>query len=204
MLLSVKKRQKYLKDLGFYNGIIDGKEGVKTKKAYQDLQVKYFTKKLRPKDKNGIYGKDTDLLLRNAHLFFEYNIEHFTLEEYRCKCKSYCTGYPTLINYKLLINEDTLRNHYKLSVNNSCGLRCKKHNKEVGGSSSSGHLKGNACDMYIKSYSNTLQHRKNIVDYWTKELNNYHAYCNGYRVRNGKVSHPNTPNMGDYTHIEVK
>ena len=74
MLLTIKKRQTYLKDLGFYDGLIDGKEGKKTKKAYQDLQNKYFTKKLRPKDRNGIYGKDTDLLLRNAHLFFEYNI----------------------------------------------------------------------------------------------------------------------------------
>lgn len=204
MLLSVKKRQQYLKDLGFYNGLIDGKEGVKTKKAYKDLQVKYFTKKLRPKDTNGIYGKNTDLLLRNAHVFYEYNIKYFKLEEFRCKCKNYCTGYPILINYKLLQNLDKTRKHYDLPMNNSCGLRCKKHNKDVGGSKTSGHLKGNAVDTYIKNYSNTFQHRKNLITYWTSDLKQYHAYCNGYRVRNGKVSYPSTPNMGDYTHLEVK
>ena len=204
MLLSVKKRQQYLKDLGFYNGAIDGKVGVKTKKAYKDLQEKYFTKKLRPKDRNGIYGNDTDILLRNAHLFYEYNIKHFKLEEYRCKCTSYCTGYPKVLNHKLLTDEDKLREHYKLPITNSCGLRCKKHNKEVGGSATSGHLKGNAADMYIKNYSNKFDHRKNIVNYWTGDMKNYHAYCNGYRVRNGKVSYPVAKNMGDYTHIEVK
>ena len=204
MLLSIKKRQTYLKDLGFYNGLIDGKEGAKTKKAYKDLQVKYFTKSKRPNDRNGIYGKNTDLLLRNAHLFYEYNIKHFRLEEYRCKCNSYCTGYPALLNYKLLVNEDKLREHYKLAVSNSCGLRCKKHTADVGGSKTSGHLKGNACDMYIQNYSDKFDHRKNIVNYWTGTLNLYHAYCNGYRVRNKKVSHPSAPNMGNYTHIEVK
>lgn len=204
MLLSVKKRQEYLKDLGFYNGLVDGKVGAKTKKAYKDLQVKYFTKESRPKDRNGIYGKDTDILLRNAHLFYEFNIKYFKLEEFRCKCKKACTGYPDTLNKNLLINLDNLRVHYKNPINLSCGLRCKVHNKEVGGSKNSGHLKGNASDIYIKNYSNTLAHRKNIVDFWTETLKCYHAYCNGYRVRNGKVSHPSTPNMGNYTHVEVK
>lgn len=204
MLLSVKKRQEYLKDLGFYNGLIDGKVGLKTKKAYQDLQEKYFTKKARPKDRNGIYGSDTDILLRNAHLFYEYNIKHFRLEEFRCKCTSYCTGYPDTLASSLLINLDNLRVHYKNPINISSGLRCKKHNKEIGGSSTSGHLHGKASDIYIKNYSNTFAHRKNIVDFWTGTLKQYHAYCNGYRVKNGKVSHPNTPNMGSYTHVQVK
>ena len=204
MLLSVKKRQEYLKDLGFYNGLVNGKVNLELKKAYKDLQKKYFTKKDRPKDTNGIYGKDTDLLLRNAHLFYEYDIKYFRLEEFRCKCKKACTGYPAKLNSNLLINLDNLRVHYKEPINLSCGLRCKVHNKEVGGSSTSGHLKGNAADIYIKNYSNTLKHREDIVKFWTGKLNQYHAYCNGYRIRNGKVSHPITPNMGNYTHVEVK
>ena len=204
MLLNIKKRQQYLKDLSFYNGLVDGKEGVKTKKAYKDLQEKYFTKESRPKDRNGIYGKDTDILLRNAHLFYEYDIKHFKLEEFKCKCKKACDGYPVLLNHKLLVNLDNLRVHYKNPINIRSGIRCKVHNKEVGGSKSSGHLKGNASDIYIKNYSNTFAHRKNIVNFWTGTLKCYHAYCNGYRVRNGKISHPNTPNMGTSTHVEVK
>lgn len=205
MLLTIKKRQEYLKDLGFYNGLVDGKEGAKTKKAYKDLQVKYFTKKARPKDTNGIYGKNTDILLRNAHLFYEYNIKNFKLEEFRCKCKSYCTGYPDVLKSELLINLENLRVHYKNPINISSGLRCKKHNAEIKGSSKdSGHLTGKASDIYVKNYSNTFQHRKNIVNFWTGTLGQYHAYCNGYRVKNGKTSYPVTPNMGDYTHVGVK
>lgn len=204
MLLSVKKRQQYLKDIGLYNGLVDGKVGVKTKKAYKDLQEKYFTKEKRPKDRNGIYGKDTDILLRNAHLFYEYDIKYYRLEEFRCKCSKACTGYPAILNPKLLVNLDNLRIHFKNPINLSCALRCKIHNAEVGGSKTSGHLKGNAADIYIKSYSNTLNHRKNIVNFWTHDLKQYHAYCNGYRVRGGKISHPSTPNMGDYTHVESK
>lgn len=205
MLLTIKKRQQYLKDLGFYDGLVDGKEGKKTKKAYQDLQNKYFTKKARPKDRNGIYGKNTDLLLRNAHLFYEYDIKYFKLEEFRCKCSSYCTGYPAELNPNLLTNLDNLRIHYKNPINISSGIRCKKHNAELKGSSKdSGHLKGTAADMYIKNYSGTFQHRKNIVNFWTGTLKCYHAYCNGYRVKNGKVSYPVAKNMGDYTHVQVK
>jgi peptidoglycan hydrolase-like protein with peptidoglycan-binding domain len=37
MLLSVKKRQTYLKALGYYKGDIDGKAGNLTKAAYKAL-----------------------------------------------------------------------------------------------------------------------------------------------------------------------
>lgn len=205
MLLPVKTRQIYLRDLGFYDGLIDGKVGNKTKKAYKDLQVKYFTKTSRPKDTNGIYGKDTDILLRNAHLFYELNIKNFKLEEFRCKCKSYCTGYPAILEKALLINLQNVRIHYGEPINISSGLRCKKHNAELKGSSKdSGHLKGKASDCYIKNFSSTFEHRKELVNYWTKDLKCYHAYCNGYRIKNGKVSYPKAPNMGKYTHLGVK
>ena len=204
MLLSVKKRQEYLRDIDLYDGLIDGKEGKKTKKAYQDLQNKYFTKSARPKDRNGIYGHDTDILLRNAHLFYEFNIHNFKLEEFKCKCTKACDGYPVLLDKNLLINLQNLRIHYEKPINITSGIRCKVHNKEVGGSSTSGHLKGKASDIYIKNYSDTFPHRKNIVDYWTGTLKQFHAYCNGYRIKNGKVSYPSAPNMGKATHVQVK
>lgn len=204
MLLSVKKRQEYLRDIGLYNGLIDGKVGTKTKKAYKDLQEKYFTKEKRPNDRNGVYGSDTDILLRNAHLFYEYKITNFKLEEFRCKCTKACTGYPVKLDKNLLINLQNLRIHYKHPINITSGIRCKVHNAEVGGSKTSGHLKGKASDIYIKNYSDTFVHRKNIVNYWTGNLKQYHAYCNGYRILNGKVSYPSTPNMGNSTHVQVK
>ena len=201
MLLSVKTRQKYLKELGFYNGAIDGKVGPKTKKAYKDLQKTYFTKTSRPKDRNGIYGKDTDILLRSA-----YNCKdakHFKLEEFVCKCKKDCTGYPVELSKLLIDNLDKLREHYGKSITIKSGERCNKHNKAVGGSSTSKHKKGKASDIYFTKCS-TKNGRIEVVNYWTKILGQYHAYCNGYRVRGGKVSYPNTPNMGTSVHVEVK
>ena len=35
-MLSIKTRQKYLANLGFYKGKIDGVAGAKTRKAYKD------------------------------------------------------------------------------------------------------------------------------------------------------------------------
>ena len=59
-MLSVKQRQEKLKFLGFYNGAIDGIEGVKTKRAYYELQSKYF---FRKKDIDSKYGPNTEKLL---------------------------------------------------------------------------------------------------------------------------------------------
>ncbi|MBQ2135410.1 MAG: peptidoglycan-binding protein, partial [Clostridia bacterium] len=63
-MLSIKERQTYLKHLGFYFGNIDGIVGPKTKTAYKSLQKTFF---IREKDIDGIYGKNTDILLQNAY-----------------------------------------------------------------------------------------------------------------------------------------
>ena len=73
-MLSVKTRQKYLKNLGFYKGKIDGIEGSITKKAYRNIQKKYFSEI----EQDGIYGKKTELLLRNAERVRIY-CKHFVL-----------------------------------------------------------------------------------------------------------------------------
>ena len=65
-MLSIKDRQIYLKTLGYYQGAIDEIEGPMTKSAYRTLQNKYFT---RSCDKDGVYGKNTDILLQNAYGF---------------------------------------------------------------------------------------------------------------------------------------
>ena len=60
-MLTIKERQEYLYFLGYYKGKIDGIEGKLTKQAYSRLQNDYF---FRKKDKDGIYGKNTDTLLK--------------------------------------------------------------------------------------------------------------------------------------------
>ena len=200
MLLSKKKRQTYLKELGFYKGEIDGKEGSLTKKAYKDLQNKYFTRK---KDKDGKYGNDTDKLLRSAYNCKD--LKYFRLEEFKCKCKGLCTGYPVELSKDLVTNLDNLREHYGKSCNVVSGERCSKHNKAVGGDSGSRHTKGKAADIYINTKSSTKNGRKDIVNYWidTYKTARY-AYCNGYARTKSKTTYPTVKTMGTSVHVDVK
>ena len=201
MLLTKKKRQTYLKELGYYKGKIDGKEGKLTKAAYLQLQKDYFT---REKDIDGKYGKNTDILLRSA-----YNCKdakYFKLEEFKCKCKGkYCTGYPVELNKNLITYLDAVRKHYGKSTKIISGERCKKHNNAVGGASNSRHLKGKAADIQISTISNTLKGRKGIVDHWIETYKNARrSYCNGYARTKSKTTYPKVSTMGKSTHVDVK
>lgn len=201
MLLSVKKRQEYLKELNYYKGAIDGKEGKLTKQAYKDLQEDYFTRK---SDIDGKYGKNTDILLRSAYNC--KNLKYFKLEEFKCECKGkYCTGYPVELSRDLVVNLDDMRKHYGKSTNITSGLRCSKHNKAVGGSSGSRHTKGKACDIFINSVSSSKTGRKGIVDYWIATYpSSRYAYCNGYARTKTNTTYPTSSTMGNATHIDIK
>lgn len=190
MLLSIKKRQRYLKTLGYYKGEIDGRAGKLTKAAYKALQDDYFT---REEDRDGVYGKDTEKLLINAYNVKTYT-KNFKLEEFKCKCKGkYCTGYPEVLDINLLKNLQSLRDKYG-SINISSGLRCKNHNSAVGGSSTSRHKKGKAADIH-NSITNTLSGRKKIMASWKTLPRQRYTYCN----ENG-----NYPNMGSAVHVDVR
>ena len=190
MLLSVKKRQTYLKALGYYKGEIDGKAGKLTKAAYRALQEDYF---IRESDIDGVYGKDTDKLLKNAYYVKTYT-KNFRLEEFKCKCKGkHCTGYPVVLDIQFLKNLQSLRNQYG-SINISSGMRCEKHNASVGGSKTSRHKKGKAADIHT-SISGTLSGRRKIMNSWRKLPKQRYTYCN----ENG-----NYPNMGNAVHVDVK
>lgn len=197
--LNLRTRQTYLKELGFYTGKVDGKEGPLTKKAYRELQNAYFT---RQKDLDGKYGNDTDKLLRSAYNCRD--LKHFKLTEFKCKCNGLCTGYPAELSRSLVVELDELREHYGCSINIASGVRCSKHNSRVGGSSGSKHKLGKAVDTNVKTKSTSKAGRREVVNYWTQNMGNYHAYCDDYRIRGGKKSYPNVPGMGNSIHLEVK
>ena len=184
-LLSKKKRQEYLKYLGFYNGEIDGKIGPLTKQAYIDLQACYFD---RPKDIDGKYGKNTDILLRNA-----YNVKllckDFKLSEFKCGCgRKHCTGYPAVLDPELLDTLQYLRHIFNQSVIITSGLRCKKHNSSlVGSSKTSKHLCGRAVDFKGK-FTSTKERRSAVK----KMLSDYCGVSYTYS---------DTPNMGIAIHF---
>ena len=174
-LLNVKTRQKYLKSLGFYKGKIDGVEGEKTKSAYLAIQKKYFTRK---QDIDGVYGRDTDILLLNA-IRVKNRTKNFRLEEFKCDCNGrYCTGYPAYLQNNLLKNIQNVRNKYKKPITVTSGLRCKGYNSELGGSiSNSKHMTGRALDFYIPGQTTTESGRLSVMGYWKSLPNSTFAYC---------------------------
>lgn len=199
MLLNVRTRQEYLKTLGYYKGGIDGIEGKLTKQAYKGLQNSYFT---RAKDKDGLYGKNTDTLLRSAYNC--YGSQYFKLQEFKCKCGGkYCTGYPAVVN-KELVNylNDTRRAFGRETIIQS-GLRCSTWNRVNGGATLSRHKNGKAVDITMNGYTN-LACRKNLINHW---IINYatsrYGYCNGYYRNKSKSGYTSAPNMGTSTHIDV-
>ena len=191
MLLTVKQRQTRLKALGLYDGKIDGKNGNKTKAAVAKLQNKYFT---RAKDKDGIYGNDTDILLRNAYAV-KLHCKNFKLTEFKCECGGrYCTGYPVRLNTQLLKNLQSIRGKYGPTTITS-GMRCKPYNNSlVGSSSTSRHMKGKAID-FVNDDTQTTESRRKVMSYIKKLPKHNYTYCNEYG---------NIPNMGNAIHFDVK
>lgn len=174
-MLTVKDRQKYLKKLGFYKGKIDGVEDTETKKAYKDLQKEFFTRK---SDIDGIYGKNTDILLLNA-IRVKNRAKNFKLEEFKCECNGrFCTGYPAYLSISLLEDIQKVREKYKKPVQITSGLRCKGYNAELGGSiSNSRHMQGKALDFYIAGQTTSETGRINVMKYWLKLKNANFTYC---------------------------
>jgi uncharacterized protein YcbK (DUF882 family) len=202
-MLTIRKRQTYLKELGYYTGKVDGIEGKLTKQAYLKLQRDYFTRK---KDIDGIYGKNTDILLQNAYNVKKY-CKNFKLEEFRCNCidkkKNYCTGYPAVLNVHLLKYLQEIRNEYGATRITS-GVRCQKYNDSIKGSSkTSKHITGKAVDFYnIKGCKNHAT-RKETIDKLIKKLYMQYAYCDGYARTKLKKTYPNADNMESSIHINV-
>lgn len=199
--LSRKERQEYLKDLGFYNGPINGKWDKATKAGVDKLQKKYFAKKYQD---GGRYTEaHTDMLLVNAWRVWKY-APHFELEEFKCNCDGkYCTGYPNYLSVQLLKNVEKTRCHFNKPMTITSGLRCKKYNDSLSNSSAkSGHMEGTALDGTMPAITKTISGRKQVMAYWQKLKDYYYTYAwipgsSDARMRNASA-------MGTSVHMEVK
>jgi len=69
-------------------------------------------------------------------------LKHFKLEEFACPCCGQCN-----MNEELLGRLDEARGIANVPFHINSGYRCKEHNKSVGGSPNSSHLKGLAVDI---------------------------------------------------------
>jgi len=187
-LLTVEKRKLYFQklDLGEYN----------------ETNIKKFQKKyLRAKDVDGIYGTDTDRLLRHVYNVTKYT-KNFSPEEFKCECGGkYCTGYPTWMKKVELENLQAIRTHFGRPMKVTCGMRCRPYNNSLAGSiPNSKHLTGYATDFYMLGVKDTLTNRKAAIK-WIKTLPNHnYTYGNGINSNGVKVA---ASYMGNALHTDT-
>lgn len=80
--------------------------------------------------------------------------EHFTTDEFKCKGNHVCDystdeGVIAHVNSRLITLLEGIREGLGKPVIITSGLRCPEHNKEVGGTDQSTHLRGEAADIKI-------------------------------------------------------
>lgn len=180
-------RKKWMKLLGYEY----------SKAGILKMQQKYFKRKA---DCDGIYGPDTDKLLRHLHHVKVYT-KNFKPSEFRCPC-GHCTGYPTWMRANELKHIQTIRDHYGRPMEITSGLRCERYNAMLDGSvRGSAHIKGKAVDFYAAGITDTLEHRIKTVKYIKRLKHHNYTYGDGISSTGAHVSRPN---MGNALHTEVK
>ena len=151
--MTSKQKQCLLAYLGYYVGKVDGIFGCNS-----EIATKMFQKDYGIKD-DGICGEQTEKALKHAVTYgmpvlkeeknFWDGIQHFKRTEFKCKCGK-CGGFPVEPDEKLVELLENIRNHFGAAVTITSGVRCKTHNANVGGATSSQHLKGTAADIKVK------------------------------------------------------
>lgn len=189
-LLSVKKRKEFFKEL---------KLGEYNRENIMKFQCKYF---IRKKDVDGIYGRNTDILLRHVYNVLMYS-ENFTPEEFRCECGGkYCTGYPDRMRAKTIKLAQQIRTFYGKPMQITSGLRCKRINNLLSGSvSQSKHLKGKAIDYYIQGRTDSLTARKITINTIKAFPEHEYSYGNGI---DSNGNHRSAVYMGNAIHTQIK
>ena len=161
-MLSTLWVQKNLNFLGYNAGAEDNIKGSQTTSAIKSFQKDF---KL---SQDGVVGAKTSAMLlhivkrsqqilgvtqdglagsetNKAHNEFR-NIVHFKRNEFTCKCGC---GFNH-IDVSLVKILDKIRDHYGKPIVITSGVRCVNHNRKVGGTSQSYHVKNKAADFYVQ------------------------------------------------------
>ena len=160
--MTIKEKQCLLYLLGYYVGDIDGEWGTLSKTATKAFQADYGLKD------DGVFGDQTAKAAKHAVCYgmpakktetstttskngdFWDDIEYFERSEFACHCGGkYCNGFPAEPKEKLIKVADRTRKHFGTAATVSSGVRCTRHNANVGGVSNSRHLGGKAMDFCI-------------------------------------------------------
>lgn len=181
--MTIKQKQHLLAYLGYYGGRIDGKWGQLSENATSAFQNDYFRDKSKV---DGICGADTEKALKHAVSYgmpakketatsgdFWDDIKYFKKDEFKCKCGGkYCNGFPVEPKEKLVKVADRVRAHFGNKAIVSSGVRCEKHNANVGGVSGSRHKQGKAMDFAISGMS-----ASSVLAYVQKQPEIRYAYA---------------------------
>ena len=152
--MTAKQKQCLLAYLGYYTREIDGMFGQQSMEATKAFQRDYGL------EADGIFGQATEEKILGAvagtvqpvepENFWD-GIKYFTREEFRCKCGGkYCDGFPAEPSKKLVRLADRVREHFGAAAIVSSGVRCQRHNANVGGVENSRHLQGTAMDFRVE------------------------------------------------------
>lgn len=178
--MTIKQKQCLLYYLGYYVGAIDGEWGQLSKVATEAFQKDYggltvdgsigkaTEEALKKAVTNGMPAKKTDTVT-NASSSNDWwtEIKYFKKNEFACKCGGrYCKGYPAEMNKQVVKAADKVRSHFGKPMTVSSGLRCAKHNANVGGVSNSRHKLGKAMDFCVagKTSSQVLAYVKELPE----------------------------------------
>lgn len=161
-----RQRQHLLAYLGYYVGEVDGIWGALSKTACRAFQEDFQGIQV-----DGMGGTETDKALRHAVAYdmfrvaesvevpdstgyFWDEIEHFTREEFKCKCKGrYCNGFPHEPQEAMVRLAEGARRHFGRPAIIISGLRCPEWNRIQNGVDESQHIYGEACDIQIPGVS---------------------------------------------------
>lgn len=164
--MTIKQKQCLLYYLGYYVGEIDGDWGALSKTATKAFQQDFGLKA------DGVAGDDTCKAMTHAVAYgmpakktdtstktsksgdWWDDIKYFKKSEFACKCGGkYCKGYPAEMSEKLIRTADKVRAHFGKPITVSSGVRCARHNANVGGVSNSRHKLGKAMDFCVSGKS---------------------------------------------------
>ena len=158
--MTTRQIQNLLDYLGYDPGAIDGAMGRNTQAAVRRFQADYgltadgdpgaATQKMLIGAIAGTAAKvdkPADAGQAQTGTFWD-DIQFFSRAEFKCQCGGkYCNGYPAEPAQETVRMADEIRRRAGVPLNVNSGVRCKRHNAEVGGVSNSLHTTGQAVDL---------------------------------------------------------
>lgn len=167
-----------------YGLTVDGVAGEMTNKMLIAAVAGTAVKVERPAESDAAAGDKTQ-----TGTFWD-DIQYFTREEFRCQCKGkYCNGFPVEPQEEMVRTVDEIRRRLGIPISivtsGGSGVRCQKHNADVGGVANSEHLYGRAADLHSSASPAKM---KAVAEEVMGNTGGIGLYAWGIHVDTGKYS----------------